>query len=103
VSPALNRIAFSDADTHDTRIAALRQLQVGDLIYIPGHVMMVIGHEGGTPYIIHDTVGVSYRDASGDVTRARLNGVSVTPLVPLLLGNDQPLIDRIYSIQRIRP
>jgi len=55
------------------------------------------------PYIIHDTVGVSYRDASGDVTRARLNGVSVTPLVPLLLGNDQPLIDRIYSIQRIRP
>ena len=24
-------------------------LQVGDLIYIPGHVMMVIGHERGTP------------------------------------------------------
>jgi hypothetical protein len=58
------------------RLAVLRNLQVGDLVYIPGHVMMVIGHENGTPYVIHDTTGISYRDAAGQVTRVVLNGVS---------------------------
>jgi hypothetical protein len=28
--------------------------------------------------------------------------VSVTPLLPLLGGKEQPFVDRIYSIQRIR-
>ena len=102
VSPAFNRITLTEADTYEARLAILKQLQIGDLVYIPGHVMMVIGHEGGLPYIIHDTTGVSYRDASGEIVRADLNAVSVTPLVPLLLGEDQPMIDRIYSIQRIR-
>lgn len=102
VSPALNRIAFTADDDHEKRLAVLRELQVGDLIYIPGHVMMVIGHDGGAPYVIHDTTGITYRDENGVVTRVRLNGVAVTPLVPLLDGKEQSRVDRIYSIQRIR-
>ncbi len=103
VSPALNRIVFTEADDHERRLAVLRNLQPGDLIYIPGHVMMVIGHENGTPYVIHDTTGISYRDRSGGVTRVVLNGVAVTPITPLLLRKDQPLVDRITSILRVRP
>ena len=102
VSPALNRIAFTEADSHEHRLQILRDLQVGDLIYIPGHVMMVIGYDQGVPYVIHDTTGISYRDKSGAVTRVVLNGVSITPLTPLLL-QQQPLVDRITSILRIRP
>jgi hypothetical protein len=34
--------------------------------------------------------------------RVPLNGVSVTPLTPLLLGEDKPMIDSIYSIVQIR-
>lgn len=101
VSPALNRITFTPDDSHEDRLAALRELQVGDLIYIPGHVMMVIGYDNGMPYVIHDTTGITYR-SHGAITRVHLNGVSVTPLTPLLLGENQPLIDGIYSIQRIR-
>jgi hypothetical protein len=103
VSPALNRITFTATDTHEQRLTVLRDLEPGDLIYIPGHVMMVIGHENGTPYVIHDTTGISYKDGSGVVTRVTLNGVSVTPLTPLLLGKGQPLVDRITSILRVRP
>jgi len=103
VSPALNRIAFTSADTHEHRLAVLRELEVGDLIYIPGHVMMVIGHDQGVPYVIHDTTGISYRDKSGVVQRVALNAVSVTPITPLLLNREQPLVDRITSILRIRP
>lgn len=102
VSPAFNRIELTAADDHDRRVALLREAQVGDLIYIPGHVMMVIGQDQGGPYVIHDTTGISFRRGAGDIERARLNGVSVTPLLPLLLSEGQPMIDRIYSIQRIR-
>ena len=103
VSPALNRIEFTADDNHEKRLAVLRELQVGDLVYIPGHVMMVIGQDGGGPYVIHDTTGITYRDAEGVLTRVHLNGVSVTPLLPLLDGKEHvSRVDRIYSIQRIR-
>lgn len=103
VSPALNRIAFTDQDDRAKRMKVIADLQVGDLIYIPGHVMMVIGKENGQTYLIHDTTGITYANAKGEVVRASLNAVSVTPLEPLLAGGDKTFVDRIYSIQRIRP
>ena len=101
VSRAFDRIEFTADDTHAERLAVLESLQVGDLIYIPGHVMMVIGYDNGMPYVIHDTTGISYRNGS-DLARVSLNGVSVTPLTPLLVGEGSSIVDRIYSIQRIR-
>ena len=103
MSPALNRITFTEADDHERRMAVVRNLEVGDLVYIPGHVMMVIGHENGMPYVIHDTTGISYRDATGEVTRVVLNGVSVTPLTPLLFARKDSFVDHITSILRVRP
>ena len=100
-SPALNRIALGEGDDHAARLAILRQLQPGDLVFIPGHVMMIIGHIGDEPYVIHDTTGFSYRAADGQLARVALNAVSVSPLTPLL-GGSASYVDRIYSIQRIR-
>ena len=65
--------------------------------------MMVIGHENGVPYVIHDTTGISYRDATGEVTRVVLNGVSVTPLTPLLFARRDSIVEHITSILRVRP
>lgn len=101
VSPAFKRIEFTPADSHEKRLAVLGSLEIGDLIYIPGHVMMVIGYDGGMPYVIHDTTGISYRGANG-IERVTLNGVSVTPLTPLLVSEGRSIVDHIYSIQRIR-
>lgn len=101
VSPALNRITFTPSDDHQRRLAVLRNLHVGDLIYIPGHVMMVIGFDQGMPYVIHDTTGISYLDEKGEIRRVVLNGVSVTPITPLLI-DQKPMIDRITSILRVR-
>ena len=102
VSPVLNRIALQDTDSAERRRQLVDALQVGDLVYIPGHVMMVIGHDKGMPYVIHDTNGGSWRDADGDLVKGRLNGVSVTPLTPLQF-DDASYVDRITNIQRIRP
>jgi hypothetical protein len=103
VSPALNRIALSEKDDRAKRLALVRDLQVGDLIYIPGHVMMVIGQVDGEPYVIHDTTGLSWRDADGTEHRAKTNGVTVSPLTPLAAGATATYVDRITNIQRIRP
>jgi cell wall-associated NlpC family hydrolase len=91
---------FAPGDT-EAVVAALAELEVGDLIYIPGHVMMYIGHVGDEPYVIHDVTGLSYLDAAGDLYRGTLSGVAVTPLTPLRLGADTRYIDRIYAIKRI--
>jgi len=103
VSPALNRIALAEGDDARKRQAIVRDLQVGDLVYIPGHVMMVIGHERGMAWVIHDTNGGSWRGADGQRVRAGLNGVSVTPLDPMMFNDTQSYIDRATNIQRIRP
>lgn len=100
-SPAFTRIELTSADSHQRRLEILSTLQAGDLVYIPRHVMMVIGHERGVPYVIHDTTGIAYRDQDR-LVRVPLNGVSVTPLTPLLVGEGKPMIDSIYSIVRIR-
>jgi len=102
VSPALNRIALDASMDHAQRLRLLKQVQVGDLLYIPGHVMMVIGVVDGDPYVIHDTTGMSYRSDDG-VKRLGLNGVVVTALAPMLSDETTPTIDRITNIQRIRP
>jgi cell wall-associated NlpC family hydrolase len=102
ISPALAHRVFTDKDSHEDRIAAAQALQTGDLVYIPGHVMMVLGRFNGQPYVIHDVGGMSYRKADGSRARIKLNAVSVTPLLPLLFNDRQTFVDRMTSIVRIR-
>ncbi|MCD9126650.1 SH3 domain-containing protein [Luteimonas fraxinea] len=101
-SPALNRIEVTADMPHAQRLQLLRDAGVGDMVFIPGHVMMVIGHIDGEPWVIHDTAGMSLRDADGAIARLPLNGVVVTPVTPMLSGEDGTTIDRITSIQRVR-
>ena len=101
-SPALAHRVFTDRDSHADRVAAAHALQAGDLVYMPGHVMMALGQFGGQPYVIHDVAGVSYREGDGSRVRIKLNAVSVTPLLPLLRDDGQAFVDRMTSIVRIR-
>ena len=101
-SPAFDRIAFDAGMDRAARLAILRTLDVGDLVYIPGHVMMVVGRERGEPYVIHDTTGIGTLDDEGKYERIVLNGVVVTPLVPLMADASTATLDRITSVQRIR-
>jgi len=102
ISPALEHRAFTAKDSREERLKAAQALQVGDLVYIPGHVMMVIGQLHGQPYVIHDAGGMSYRKADGGKARIKLNAVSVTPLLPMLYNDKQSYVDRMTSIVRIR-
>lgn len=88
---------FAKETTKAEKLKAIENLQVGDLIYIPGHVMMYLGQDNSKPYVIHDVKGLSYIDESGEVYRGTLNGVSVTPLLPL-----KNYVKNITNIKRIR-
>jgi cell wall-associated NlpC family hydrolase len=103
VSPALAKLAFSKASTHDERLRAAHALQLGDMVYIPGHVMLSLGQWKGQPWVIHDVLGMSYRKADGSTAHVTLNAVSVTPLLPMLYGKDSTFIDHMTSNVRMRP
>lgn len=98
VSPVFARRGFGDDDNREARLAAARALDVGDLVYIPGHVMMVIGHVDGQPYVIHDTNGGSYVGAGGELVRMGLNGVVVTPLLPMAFDTETSYVDRMTAV-----
>lgn len=102
-SPALHFRAFTAKDDHAARMKAIAEAQVGDLIYIPGHVMMFLGWNDGQPYVIHDVRGLVFRDASGKMRWTKTNEVSVTPLLPLLIGDKLSYVDAITSIVRMHP
>ncbi len=101
VSPVFARTHFEPGDTRTKRMAAVDALDVGDLIYIPGHVMMFVGSIEGRPYVIHDTNGGSMLGADGEVRSLKLNGVSLTPLLPLRMNKQQDYVDRITNIVRV--
>lgn len=103
VSPAFARQAFSKDSTHEQRLRAAQDLRLGDLIFIPGHVMLSLGQWQGQPWVIHDVLGMSYRKADGSTAHVKLNAVSVTPLLPMLAGKDSTFIDHMTSIVRMRP
>lgn len=93
---------FFEPGDDPRRQRSLERLQAGDLLYIPGHVMMYIGSVDEEPYIIHDVTGLAYFDERGEFYRGTLAGVSVTPLKPLWLSPEKRLVDSIYAIKSIR-
>jgi cell wall-associated NlpC family hydrolase len=101
VSPVFARTHFEAGDSRAKRMAAVEALDTGDLIYIPGHVMMFVGRIDGMPYVIHDTNGGSYLGADGELHSMHLNGVSLTPLLPLRFGKDHDYVDRITNIVKV--
>lgn len=101
-SPAANRIRFDKSDSLTKRIRAIRNAVAGDLVYTPDHVMMLVGHLRGQPYVIHDVIDARWRDASGRLHHIKLNTVAVTPLLPLLFNSRQSLVERMTAIVRFR-
>jgi cell wall-associated NlpC family hydrolase len=82
------------------RQAALASVSTGDLLHLPGHVMLAIGRIDGELWLIHDVHRLRVR---GRAETLPINGVAVTPLQPLLDSQGQALADSLTRIQRLRP
>ena len=92
---------FNNENDVESKLAVIDDMQIGDLIYIPGHVMMYLGKENGQPFVIHDVKGLAYWTPDGEYYSGVLNAVSVTPLIKLHLNKSTTYVDEIYNIKRI--
>jgi len=102
-SPIGHNLRFAPGDGREQRLRSIGSMDVGDLLYTPGHVMMYIGSREGQPYVLHDTSsGLRYVNEKGEMYQGILNGVSVTPLISLQTSDDSSYVDEMYVIKRIR-
>ena len=93
---------YARGEDYDGKVARLKTAKVGDLVYIPGHVLMVLGQSDGEPFAIHDVHGMRYKNPDGTLYKGTLNGVSVTPMLPLQFNSDESYVDRILSVKTVR-
>lgn len=93
---------FTADNSQEERLQALQNMDIGDLIYVPGHVLMYIGDVDGEPYVIHDVSVFRYMDDDGEYYEGTLNGVSVTPLIPLYGSRESSYVEQMYNIKRVR-
>ncbi|MFM9024527.1 MAG: NlpC/P60 family protein [Planctomycetaceae bacterium] len=97
-SPAFARTVVEPGWDHARRRAALDALLPGDLVFVPGHVMMIVGHDEEGPWVIHDTHDGR---VAGDPQPA--NGVVVAPLERMRPAEGGGMIDRITTLVRVLP
>ena len=95
-------IRFSAQSEHAEKREALKYVQPGDLFYFPGHVSLYLGRLDDQPFMIHDVNTLIYPKQNGDVYRGKLNGVFVTPLLPLNANAEQSYLDALYAIKSLR-
>ncbi len=101
-SPALDREPYGIELSREQRIKRVKQLHIGDLVYVPGHVMMVIGHDTFGPWVIHDSHGTGFMQ-NGHFYSVPTNGVAVTPLLSMAFSADKTYMDAITVVQHIIP
>jgi hypothetical protein len=101
-STVFDREVFGAELTQAMRIARAKQLHVGDLVFIPGHVMLVIGHDEQGPWVIHDS------HKTGFIVNAAYhafptNAVTATPLLNMAFSGNKLYVDAITAVQHIIP
>jgi cell wall-associated NlpC family hydrolase len=96
-SPVFQRVHLDNTSAAE-RQSILARLRPGDLVYMPGHVMLVIGQIGHEPYVIHDIHEGKVVDGDGRLRSLRLNGVAVSPLRSLRLDRTRRFVDAITDI-----
>lgn len=79
--------------SHSARIQAVKSLAPGSVIYTPGHVMLILGNNQGTPYMIHSIASYGQPTANG-VVKNRIMQVVVSK-ADLLGGSGTSLLDQV--------
>ncbi|TXH98619.1 MAG: glycoside hydrolase [Rheinheimera sp.] len=91
-----------DNATDPEKAQALSQTSTGDLLLIPGHVMLVLGRaDNGQLFVIHSVNGLSYFQSNGQYYQSKLNGVSITPLLPLQFNQHTSYLQALYNIKSL--
>ncbi|WP_148275642.1 SH3 domain-containing protein [Rheinheimera nanhaiensis] len=94
-------LRFNQHSSQAEKLQALAQARVGDLLYFPGHVSMFIGRVQQQPFMIHSVNTLIYPTDAG-LYQGTLNGVVVTPLMPLHNNTEHAYLEALYAIKSLR-
>lgn len=81
-----------------TEATKLRHAVVGDLLPMPGHIMIYLGRNGGRDYVVHAFVGFCETPDSAPILP---NQVMVTPLDIYLRRGAGTYLDAVTSIRQV--
>ena len=93
---------FDDNVARSFKINRLETGFAGDILYMPGHVLMLLGTSGGEPFVIHDVTGLGYLRQDGTFYKGTLNGVSVTKMLPLQSKPKRTYLDTVFAVKTIK-
>lgn len=84
------------------KLEVLKTVETGDIFYMPGHCLMVLGHdEDDFVYVINDVKSITYLDNAANMTTMSLNGVFVTRLLDMHTSDSINYLRKITNIKRI--
>lgn len=78
--PGVRAHRFRATDDASARISILSGFRAGDVLYMPGHTMVLLGIRAGRAYVIHDYGGYLAPDGSGGWKDVSVQAVGVMPL-----------------------
>ncbi len=94
-------IRFNEDTPLADKIKVTKAARPGDLVFIPGHVMMILGQTKDGPFVIHDVHGMGYLKPDGTLYKGVFNQVSISPLLPLQSTPKTTWLGRAWAIKSV--
>lgn len=91
---------FNKNDSLSNRNQTLDKVNPGAIIFMNNHVMLYLGKENGTHYIIHD-FSTYYKKVNGSYSKIAVNEVAVTP-VTINLSSSSTFSQQFTSVIEIK-
>lgn len=93
-------IYFDESTQRSEKLRIIESLKPGALIYLSGHVAMVIGKYKDKVYIIHDVIGVHVEE-EGELVYLPIRGVTVSSLSDIYTSGEVNYIDAVIGVKDI--
>ncbi len=93
-------IYFDESTQKNDKLRVIEGVKPGALIYLSGHVVMVIGKYKEKTYVIHDVIGVHVED-EGELIYLPIRGVTISSLCDIYTSGEVNYVDAVIGIKDI--
>lgn len=91
---------FDESIEKNEKMKILEGLKPGDLIYLSGHVAMIVGKYKDRIYVIHDVIGVHVEEEK-ELVYLPIRGVTVSSLSDIYTSGKLNYIDAVIGVKEV--
>lgn len=99
LSPFENYIFSGDLEK---RTAILSKLEAGDILHMPGHIMLYLGEEQNKNYLVHAASGYGELEEQGNSKSKSIRSVFIMELEQLLKDGENTYLEKFRSASKIK-